>query len=112
MNRVVLQALLKETEVSVDQADSGAQALELCKEKRYDLILMDYMMPEMDGKETLRKLREGDYASKDTKVIVCTANAVAGVRAELFAAGFDEFLSKPVDSNELKKMMRRFLTET
>ena len=51
MNRVVLQALLKETEVSVDQADSGAQALELCKEKRYDLILMDYMM--QHGEETL-----------------------------------------------------------
>lgn len=110
MNRVVLEALLEETQVQTAQAASGEEALTLCREEHFDLILMDYMMPVMDGIETLHRLRAmEDAASRNAHVIVCTANAVVGVRAELFAAGFEEFLSKPVDPEELKRLLERFL---
>lgn len=110
MNRVVLEALLEETQVQTAQAASGEEALTLCREEHFDLILMDYMMPVIDGIETLHRLRAmEDAASRNAHVIVCTANAVVGVRAELFAAGFEEFLSKPVDPEELKRLLERFL---
>ena len=112
MNRVVLEALLEETQVQTAQAASGEEALALCETEHFDLILMDYMMPVMDGIETLHRLRAmKDAVSRDAHVIVCTANAVVGVRAELFAAGFEEFLSKPVDPEELKNVLERFLSD-
>lgn len=113
MNRVVLEALLEETQVQTAQAAGGEEALELCRREHFDLILMDYMMPVMDGIETLQRLRAMEGAlSRDAHVVVCTANAVVGVRAELFAAGFEEFLSKPVDPEALREVLERFLGDT
>ena len=110
MNRVVLRALMKETKVQVDEADSGEACLSKIQENAYDVILMDYMMPRMDGKETLSRLRAMKNApGSNAKVIVCTANAIVGVRAELLAAGFDDFLSKPVNGKELEEMLRKYI---
>lgn len=110
MNRVVLSALMKETKVRVDQAASGEECLKKAAENAYDVILMDYMMPKMDGKETLHNMRAMENcASRDAKVVVCTANAIVGVRAELLAAGFDDFLSKPVNGKELEDILVRYI---
>lgn len=110
MNRVVLRSLMKETEIKVDDAESGEECLKLVSQNVYDVILMDYMMPHMDGKETLTKFRMmTDSPSFKAKVIVCTANALVGVRAELLAAGFDDFLSKPVNGKELESMLAKYI---
>ena len=110
MNRIVLRSLMKENEVRVDDAESGEECLNLCAKNAYDVILMDYMMPKMDGKETLHNLKAmTDAPSAKAKVIVCTANALVGVRAELLSAGFDDFLSKPVNGKELEDMLAKYI---
>ena len=110
MNRIVLRSLMKDNEVKIDDADSGEECLRKIAENAYDVILMDYMMPRMDGKETLAKLKQmPDAPGAKAKVIVCTANALVGVRAELLSAGFDGFLSKPVNGKELEEMLAKYI---
>ncbi len=110
MNRIVLRSLMKETEVKVDEAESGEECLKKVAANSYDIILMDYMMPRMDGKETLANIKKmPDAPGAKAKVIVCTANALVGVRAELLAAGFDDFLSKPVNGKELEEMLAKYI---
>ena len=111
MNRVVLRSLMKETEIKIDDAESGEECLNKVKENAYDVILMDYMMPRMDGRQTLTNLKAlgSTIPSANAKVIVCTANALVGVRAELLAAGFDDFLSKPVNGKELEAMLAKYI---
>ena len=110
MNRIVLRSLMKDNAVKVDDADSGEECLRKVSENEYDVILMDYMMPRMDGKETLARLKQmPDAPGAKAKVIVCTANALVGVRAELLSAGFDDFLSKPVNGKELEEMLAKYI---
>ena len=92
-------------------ANNGQEAIELCKNKKYDFIFMDQMMPEMDGIEAMRHIRAlSDYHETDTyKIIVLTANAIYGVREELLEKGFDEYLSKPVNFRDLEKLLIQFL---
>jgi CheY-like chemotaxis protein len=96
----------------VDVASTGAEAIAMCKGKPYDLIFMDQMMPEMDGTEAMTRIRRisGHYAaSGHCKIIALTANAISGVREELLAAGFDEYLSKPLDFRHLDAVLLKFL---
>ncbi|MBQ9419263.1 MAG: response regulator, partial [Synergistaceae bacterium] len=110
MNRVVLRSLMKETGIKIDEAEGGEECLEKVKQNHYDVILMDYMMPRMDGKQTLENIKAmPDAPGASAKVIVCTANALVGVRAELLAAGFDDFLSKPVNGTELEEMLEKYI---
>ena len=110
MNRIVLRSLMRETEVNVDEAESGDECLKKVAVNPYDIILMDYMMPRMDGKETLANIKKmPDAPGAKAKIIVCTANALVGVRAELIAAGFDDFLSKPVNGKELEEMLAKYI---
>lgn len=112
VNRKVLRNLLKETEIQVSEAGGGEECLRLVQENRYDLILLDHMMPEMDGVETLHRMRElTDYPCKDTPVVVLTANAVAGAREQYLKEGFDDFLSKPIVPDKLEHMIRKMLPE-
>ena len=96
----------------VDVASGGAEAIEMCRNKEYDLIFMDQMMPEMDGIEAMRRIHQlgGCYApSGHCKIIVLTANAIAGARNELLAEGFDEYLSKPINFRDLEAILQKFL---
>lgn len=112
MNLSVMKLLLKRIECSVDLAESGEQCLELCQKKRYDLILMDHMMPGMDGIECLEKLRaQRGSPNEGTQVIVLTANATAGIKNEYIRQGFSDYLSKPVDVAKLEKMLIKYLPE-
>ena len=111
MNRIVLRSLMKETEVKVDEAESGDECLKKVAVNHYDVILMDYMMPRMDGKETLANIKRMPEApGANAKIIVCTANALVGVRAELLASGFDDFLSKPINGKELEEMLAKYIS--
>ncbi len=110
MNLLVMKKLLSKTKMTVDFASSGVECLRKCKNNRYDLIFMDHMMPEMDGVETLEMLRKDEEsASKDTNVIVLTANAISGAAEQYEKAGFIDYITKPVEYARLEKALRRFL---
>ena len=108
----VLKGLLKETEIRLDTAQGGEECLALCRKKKYDLILMDHMMPEPDGIETLHLLREDEKGlNMETKVIALTANALAGVKEEYVKEGFADYLSKPVEAGKLEQMLKKHLPQ-
>lgn len=110
MNLKVIQALMKHTGIQLDIAVGGNECLQKTKGKKYDLILMDHMMPEPDGIQTLHMLREEkDNANCNTKVIVLTANAIEGMREEYLKEGFEDYLSKPVEVNKLDDMLKKYL---
>ncbi|MBQ4058803.1 MAG: response regulator [Lachnospiraceae bacterium] len=110
MNLHVVKALLKNSGIQLDLVDGGMQCIASCKEKKYDLILMDHMMPEPDGVETLHLIREDEKnLNCDTEVIVLTANAIAGAEEEYRKAGFADYLSKPVDSAKLEEVLAKYL---
>lgn len=110
LNLQVIEGLLKETQMHVDKASSGAECLEMVKKEKYDIILLDHMMPEMDGVETFKQLKAmGDVFNKRTPVIMLTANAIRGAREEYLAEGFTDYLSKPVREQELNEMLIKYL---
>ncbi len=111
MNLLVAENLLKRVQIQVETATSGAQAIEKAKECKYDIIFLDSMMPEMSGEETLRIMKRDCTANEDTPMIVLTANAIKGAREEYLNAGFDNYLSKPIDSAKLEAMLQCYLPE-
>ncbi len=112
MNLTVIGALLKRTKMQVDFADSGMKCLEMTKQQSYDIILMDHMMPEMDGIETLQKLREDvENPNQKAVVVALTANAIAGCREMYLEHGFDNYCSKPVKAEVLDTLLVQHLQE-
>lgn len=110
MNLKVIQNLLKNTKINMDTAESGAAFLEIVQKKKYDLIFMDHMMPEMDGMETMARMKKlPRSANADTPVIMLTANVVAGIRDDYVKAGFIDYLPKPVRGDKLENMIRQYL---
>ena len=110
MNLSVVSSLLKRTAVRLTLAGSGTECLELCRKYKYDLILMDHMMPEQDGIETLHMLRKDrNSRNRTTDVIVLTANAIAGMAKMYIDEGFTDYLSKPIVAHELEKMIAAYL---
>lgn len=102
VNIKVFKGVLKKSPVSIDSASSGAQALEMAAKVKYRAIFMDHMMPEMDGIETLSRMRANkEYLNIDTPVIALTANAIAGAREMYEEKGFCDFISKPFDAEKL-----------
>ena len=109
-NLLVVKKLLRDTLVNIDTATSGAAALELTQEKEYNVILMDHLMPEMDGIECFRRIREQvGGASKNARVIALTANAGSDMRKLYSDEGFDGYLVKPVSPNDLERELERLL---
>ena len=113
VNLLVIANLLKETRIKIDTAGSGRECLDKCSQQKYDLILMDHMMPEMDGVLTFEKLH-GDKSSPnfETPVIMLTANALAGMREQYMDVGFADYVSKPVRGAKLEEAIRRNLPES
>lgn len=112
INRKVVKNLLKETGIIIDEAESGKQCLQKVRNKKYDIILLDHMMPGLDGIETLHEMKNLECnMSKDAPVIALTANAVKGAREMYLREGFDDFLSKPISYLSLEKMIKRHLTD-
>ena len=109
INLKVVKALLKNTLINIDTVQSGPEAIEACNNTKYDVILMDHMMPGMDGIEAFGRIREGDSVNKNTPVIVLTANAVSGSKEEYDKTGFDDYLSKPVRGADLEKAILKHL---
>lgn len=110
MNLTVVVNLLKNTKMKIDTASSGAGAVALAELNDYDLILMDQRMPEMDGTEALRRIRESvSGASRKVPIICLTADAIVGAKERYLHEGFTDFLTKPIDSYALERMILKYL---
>ncbi|MGN0413197.1 MAG: ATP-binding protein [Lachnospiraceae bacterium] len=110
MNLKVFLGLLKKHGMQIDTAKSGKECLERIEKNAYHIIFMDHLMPEMDGVETLKQIRElKTNQSKDAVIIILTANAVSGAREMFLQEGFDDYLSKPIIVAKLEKMIRNYL---
>jgi CheY-like chemotaxis protein/nitrogen-specific signal transduction histidine kinase len=112
MNLDVFVGLLKKTNIKIDCALSGKDALALTKVNRYDMIFLDHMMPEMDGIDVLKRLK-ADIANpnQETPVIMITANALMGADRKYLDDGFDDYLSKPINPSALENMVLKHLPD-
>ncbi len=108
-NLMVMKALLKRTQAQVVIAESGEVGIEKLKEKNFDLILLDHLMPQMDGIETLGKIRQMGDRYEKVPVIALTANVVSGARDYYIGVGFSDYLEKPVEPKKLEETLRMFL---
>lgn len=112
MNRMVAERLLGETKVKIDTVASGEECLQMTKKKYYDVILLDYLMPEMDGYEVLHELRRQENGlCRDTAVIALTANVLSGARVAYQQMGFDSYVEKPIQGKALETEILRLLPE-
>lgn len=112
MNLKVFTGLLKKHGMQIDTCMSGREALSLLEENTYHIVFLDYLMPEMDGVETLHRIRElKKNKSQNAVIIVLTANAVSGAREMFLKEGFQDYLSKPVIAVKLEKKIRKYLPE-
>ncbi|MCI7766565.1 MAG: ATP-binding protein [Oscillospiraceae bacterium] len=109
-NLLVAKSLLKRTMVKLDTAASGQKCIEMLKKGDYDIVFLDHMMPEMDGIETLKKIKEENIA-QSTCFIALTANAIHGARQDYLDAGFDDYLSKPFTGVDIEKCLFGHLPE-
>ena len=113
MNLEVVKGILKRSQVQVDLAKSGFECLTKTKEKQYDLILMDHMMPGLDGVETLKALQEeAENPNRNTVVIALTANAISGCRQMYLEHGFTDYLSKPIEAWRLEEMLMEYIPDS
>ena len=109
MNLIVAETVLNTFDINPDVASSGMTALELIKEKEYDIIFMDQMMPEMNGTETTALIRKfNDYYSK-VPIIALTANAIRGADQTFLTSGFNGYISKPIDINLMEQCLTQWL---
>ncbi len=107
MNLKVALRTLNKYKLVVELCQSGMEALDKIKDNNYNLILLDDMMPKMSGKDTLVELKK----NKDfkTPVVVLTANAIAGMKEKYLEFGFDDYLAKPIEDEELERILNKFL---
>ncbi|TXT32160.1 MAG: hypothetical protein FD131_502 [Rhodocyclaceae bacterium] len=108
INREIALELIKEFGTTADTAENGREALELLESRNYDLILMDMQMPEMDGLEATRRIR-AEPKHTLLPIIAMTANAFAEDRERCIEAGMNDFIVKPVEPNDLKMLLLRYL---
>lgn len=108
-NLMVIKALLKRTKAQVTLAESGKAGIEKLKEKKFDLILLDHLMPGMDGIETLAKIRLMGEEYAKIPVIALTANVVSGAKDYYMGVGFNDYLEKPVEPKKMEEVLRMFL---
>lgn len=112
MNTMVECELLKPTKVQIDTAQSGKECLEMTKRKYYHVILLDYMMPEMDGVETLRQLRKQENGlCRDSAIIVLSASSVTEAGQDLLDESFDGYLEKPIQGAALEREILKFIPD-
>ena len=107
VNLKVAGRLLEKYNVKITESSSGQDALNKIKDNKYDLILLDDMMPGMSGTETLKEMKKDKEFN--TPVIALTANAINGMKEKYLESGFDDYIPKPIDRLELEKKLEKFL---
>ena len=109
-NLSIVNAFLKETRIRINLCTDGNNAVQKCRQQKYDLILLDHMMPEPDGIQTLEIIKTDEESlNRDTAAVVLTANALSGSRQMYLKAGFTDYLSKPLEADVLQDTVRRLL---
>lgn len=113
MNLKVVEGLLRPYQIKVFTAESGTEALEKIERADFDFVFMDHMMPEMDGVETLHKIRKkpGNYF-QNIPIIALTANAVGGAREMFLQEGFQDFISKPIELPVLERILKKYIPDS
>ena len=112
VNITVARGLLKRLKVQFDSAMSGQECLDKINRMHYDIILLDHMMPGMDGVDTLHQMQKMEcFIQEPSVVIALTANAVIGAKEGYLKEGFTDYLSKPIDYVKLEDMIRKYLPE-
>ncbi len=110
MNLVVATGIFREYKMHIDTAASGKEAIEKYRKNDYDIVFMDHMMPEMDGVEAMKRLKElASDQGRVLRIIALTANAISGARERFLHEGFDEFISKPIHINEFERTVSKVL---
>lgn len=110
VNLVVFEKLIGLSQIKPDKAQSGEEGIELCKKEKYDVIFLDHMMPGLDGIETLKLiLSDEDNPNRNTPIIALTANAISGARETYLEAGFTDFITKPINIEDLNEMLKKYL---
>ncbi|MCR5651335.1 MAG: response regulator [Lachnospiraceae bacterium] len=110
MNLVVATSLFRNYEMTVETAESGKEAIKKFRDNDYDLIFMDHMMPEMDGVEAMKRIRDAaSDLGKNIIIVAFTANAVSGAREMFIKEGFDGFIAKPINTSDFERVMMRVL---
>lgn len=112
INQLVARGMLDKLGYQVKAVSSGEQALELMERERFDLILMDCMMPDLDGFEVTRLIRKQEPEGDRVPIIAITANTAEGAQSRCMAAGMDDYLAKPIHLSELETILRHWLPET
>lgn len=108
LNLRVAERLLKKYNIEVTSVSSGQECIDAIKKSnKYDLILLDQMMPDMNGTETLHELK--NIKGFNIPVIVLTADAIVGKKEEYLSEGFDDYLSKPIETNTLTSILKKYL---
>ena len=111
INITIAEGLLKPLNVYCDSALSGMEAIDKLKAESYDIILMDHMMPEMDGIETTHVIRESIPSADKTPIIALTANVMEGVHDMFIKEGMDDYIGKPIDIRVLVEKLRHWLPD-
>ncbi|MBS0630490.1 MAG: PAS domain S-box protein [Verrucomicrobia bacterium] len=112
VNQKVALRFLERLGYRADAVGNGLEALTTLENRRYDLVLMDLQMPEMDGLEASRQIRRRLPASRQPKIVALTANAMQGDRELCLAAGMDDYISKPVKLHEIESTIRRLFAKS
>ena len=113
INRVLEAMLLKETEVQTNQVSGGVEMLEELTRNSYDVVLLDHIMPDMDGVEALKRAKQIERVKNTgTSFIAITANALSGARDEYIRQGFDDFVSKPINGRRLEEAVMKRLDKS
>ena len=111
LNRKVIERLLKPYKVNIELLESGTECIDKIKTgSKYDLILLDHMMPELDGIETIRILRKTNMKNLPP-IVAMTANVVTEIKDEYLKEGFSDYLAKPVDIKELDKLLNKYFNK-
>ncbi|MGN0324921.1 MAG: histidine kinase N-terminal 7TM domain-containing protein [Lachnospiraceae bacterium] len=112
INRKVAEGFLEPYCLKVDEGESGPEAIERVKAKKYDIIFMDHMMPGMDGIEAVKIIREECGENGTSPVIIAlTANAMEGVKNKFLNLGFDDYMAKPIDKKRMNELLLKWIPE-
>ncbi len=109
LNLILIKRLLKKEGIDAITLESGKECLADVEQHPYDIILLDHMMPEMNGVEVFKKIKELGGLNQNTPIVMLTANAMVGAMQEYLDIGFDGYLSKPVNPEELKELIYRLV---
>jgi len=105
-NQMLIRLLLEDFDIDVTIAEDGVEAVEMVEKSSYDIIFMDENMPNKNGIEAMKEIKQSDEI---INIIALTANSVSGDREKFLAEGFDNYISKPIDHDELSELLKSYL---